>query len=515
MPISNSRKNVEILLISPPSSKGKCGRGHFFTPPMCLAYLSSSLQNNGISVDIIDCDPAGIYIDYFSPSKAQEKKLADVLSLYNKPLIVGIGPLTTPFLINGLAIAKFVKNHFKNTYVVVGGPHPSTSPPEMARRMLEQFEYVDAICINEGEKTLLELVSKLKAKYLKGYIKGLVKRSKTGYAYKKRNLMNSKELNLLPFPDRDLLKKYLDKYRLATRRSFLKILSDDKMVKKYGRNPKFAVLFSSRGCPYRCTFCCSLNQRRLRSPENIVSEIEFIVNNYNTHCLIFYDDLFMTGSAEEIMRIKKLCNLLLQKDFKVFWEVELRADVICKIGQKVLNLMNRVGCCTVNIGIEKATDEALKWLNKELSVKEIRKAIRMLRESGDFTINGTFILGGFHETEQDILNIISFSKDIGLDYSAYYLLEIHPGTAIFDIAKGYGLVKDILDSYISRSNNYPIFTNENLDLETLMELQCRAYREFYFDTENVKSLIDKSKSVSTVYKQYEHFFEHAFIKGIR
>lgn len=515
MQIHNSRKSFEVLLINPPSSKGRIGRGQFFTPPMGLTYLASYLQTKGISVDIIDCDPEEIFIDYFSPSEPQKQRLAKILDLYEMPLIVGIGPLTTPFLPNGLAIAKFVKHYFRNAYVVIGGPHPSASPPEMAKRMLGQFGYIDAICINEGEKTLLELVTKLRTGDTNGGVEGLVFRSKNGYSYKEQNLMDSDELNLLPFPNRDLLEKYSTKYRLAVRRNFLKILSDKNLTKRYGKNPKFAVIFSSRGCPYQCSFCSSLSYRRLRSAENVVSEIEFCVDNYDTHCFVFYDDLFTTSSSQEIERVKNICNLLIAKELEVFWEVELRADVICKLGQEVLNLMNEAGCCTVNIGIEKATDEALSWLQKGLKATQIRKAIEMLRDSGNFIVNGTFIFGGPSETENDILNIIAFSKELDIDYAAYYPLEIHPGTTIFERARSHGLVDDILNPYLADYNDYPLFTNTKLDAETLMQLQCRAYREFYFDTDHIEFLINKVNSVLTVYEQYGHFFEHAFIERVR
>lgn len=512
----NLKNEVEVLLINPPSSKGKFGRGQFSTPPMGLAYLASYLQSKGISVDIIDCNPEKIFIDYFMPIEAQKRELAKVFDSYKQPLIVGIGPLTTPFLTNGLAIAKFSKDYFKNSYVVIGGPHPSVSPPEMAERMLKQFEYIDAICINEGEKTLFELVTKLKSGNTNEIIEGILFRPKNGsYYYKDRKLIDSCELDTLPFPNRDLLKKYSDKYKLAVRRNFLKIISDENLRNKYGNSPKFTVIFSTRGCPYQCTFCSTVHQRRLRSAENVISEIEFCINNYDIHCFVFYDNLFTTSSPLEIERVKKICNLIIGKKLEVYWEVELRADIICKLDKNVLNLMNNAGCYTVNIGIEKATDEALSWLQKGLNISQIKEAIEILKKSGNFIINGTFIFGGPSETEKDILNIINFSKYIGIDYAAYYPLEIHPGTKIFSCAKELGLVNDILTPYITKFNYYPIFTNPNLNIEALMQLQCRAYREFYFDTNYIESLIKKTNSISTVYAQYEHFFEHAFVEGVR
>ena len=509
------KKNLDVLLINPPSRKGKIGRGHFFTPPTGLGYLASYLKTKGFSTDIIDCDPENLFVDYFYPTKHQKEKLANFLNLYKSPILIGVGPCNTPFLHNTLALSILIKNIFKNSFLVIGGPHPSLSPPEMAIKMLDNFKYIDAICINEGENAIFELASNLKNGDNLMNIKGLVLRSKNGYIYNERKLMSPYELNNLPYPCKDLINKYSKKYKLAIRRNFFRILSNKILVKKYGKNPGFVVIFSSRGCPYRCTFCCSLSKRRVRSAESVVKEMEYYINKYNIYCFVFYDDLFTTSSLHEIKRIEEICKLIIKKCLKIFWEVELRADVICKLGRNILSLMNRAGCCTINIGIEKATDEALKWLKKDLKIIQIRNAIRIIRESGDFIINGTFILGGLNEKESDILNIISFSKDIDLDYAAYYPLEIHPGTEIFNIAKRYKIITDMFSPYIINYDNYPLFTNSKLSTEKLLELQCKAYRDFYFNVNHIKSLINKVNSVSTIYKQYEHFFEHSFLKQIR
>ena len=198
----------------------------------------------------------------------------------------------------------------------------------------------------------------------------------------------------------------------------------------------------------------------------------------------------------------------------MFWQVELRADVICGLGKDSLSLMNASGCGVVNIGIEKATNIALQRLNKELTVEDILKAIKLLRESGDFIINGTFIFGGPGETKDDILNIISFSKTLDIDYAAFYPLEIHPGTKLFSKAREEGLIDDISSPYVTSFENYPLFVNENLSKDNLLELQCKAYKEFYLNARKIESLASKIP-ISIVYEQYEHFFQHAFIKGIR
>lgn len=512
-----SGSSYDVLLINPSSQKDTGGRGKFFIPPMGLGYITSYLQQQGMSAVILDCDAEGIFVDYFSPSNSQEINFEKKIEPYKSkpPIVVGIGPCTTPFLNNCLAIARSIKKHLPKSFLVLGGPHVSVMPPVMAERMLSEFQYIDGVCVNEGEVTSYELIQALRSKGHAQDVAGIVTRTQRGFSYVPRKLLTSTQLDSLPFPSRELILNHSDKYRLAIRRSFARIASNQRLLQKYGKNPLFTPIFSSRGCPYNCTFCCSLHTRRVRAAENVVQEMEECVKHYNIHCFVFYDDLFTTSSPREIKRVEAICGLLLSRNFEVYWEVELRADVIVRLGKELLSLMSKAGCCTVNIGIEKATDPALAELNKQLTIEHVREAIALLKDSGDFVINGTFILGGPSESKEDIGRIIEFSKCLGIDYAAYYPLEIHPGTVVFQEAKKNGLVDDILTPYLQKDRNYPLFVNPRLSEGDLIKLQCEAYQEFYMNASKIKALINKVGSVYTVHEQYKHFFEHAFIEGVR
>jgi radical SAM superfamily enzyme YgiQ (UPF0313 family) len=484
---------------------------------MGLGYIASYLQRQGMSAVILDCDTEGIFIDYFSPSNSQEINFEKKIEQYKSkpPVVVGIGPCTTPFLPNCLAIARSVKKHLPKSFLVLGGPHVSIVPPVMAERMLSEFPYIDGACVNEGEVTSYDLINALRTKGYVENVAGIVTRTLSGFSYTPRKLLTPAELDSLPYPNRELIAKHSRMYRLAVRRSFARITSNQRLLKKYGKNPLFTPIFSSRGCPYNCTFCCSLHTRRVRTAENVVQEIEACVNNYGIHCFVFYDDLFTTSSARETKRVRDICQRLLSLKVEVYWEVELRADIIVWLGKDLLSLMNKAGCCTVNVGIEKATDSALARLNKRLTVKQVREAIALLNDSGHFVVNGTFMFGGESETKEDIDEIIEFSKCLGIDYAAFYPLEIHPGTVVFEEAKKNGLVDDILTPYVQKDRDYPLFVNSKLAREDLIKLQCKAYQDFYMNAHKIEALISKVGSVYTLHEQYKHFFEHAFTKGVR
>jgi len=511
-----SKNNYEVILINPPSFKGKIRRRDFFTPPMGLAYLASVLLKKNIAVKIIDCDPMGIFINPIDPKEYQIKALYNELKkINNSVLLIGIGPCTTPNLHNNLVIADYSKRFFKNSVVAMGGPHPSLIPPNMANRMIKEYSFIDIVAIGEGEETICEIVSALKTKRSIERIPGIIYRKQDGTPSEFISRTPIKNLDTIPFPTRELLKDYFPKYRVALRKSLVSRYDTDHNIKKTSRF-QIGIIFSSRGCPYRCAFCCSSKIRRIRTAKNVIEEIEECIKKYNVFYFIFYDDLFTTASQNEKQRIKEICQLIEEKKLNIIWSVELRADVICNLGEELLTKMNKAGCRYVNIGIEKGYQRALDYLQKDLKINEIENAINILRKSGDFIINGTFIFGGNEETKEEAKQTIIFAKKLKLDYAAFYSLEIHSGNDLFNKAKKAGIVLDFWNPY-KLNHEYPLFTTNELSKDDLTNLQKCAYRDFYFNMYYLKNRIRNIKSVSDLtmnIKEYIHWTEHTLF-GIR
>jgi radical SAM superfamily enzyme YgiQ (UPF0313 family) len=498
-----------VLLINPPASRGRSGRGAFFIPPMGLAYIAAVLLDKGIPVQILDSDPEGVYIDFHHPSKSailQFRRKLKKLDFW--PSIIGIGPCTTPFIDNSLALSIQAKDLFPDSLIVLGGPHVSVDAPKMAERMLQEFQDIGAIVVGEGERSMLVLFEAVRDGRPLSTVEGVVSRTASGIAYRYRKPMTGAQLERLPFPARNLLVNYSRKYRIAIRRTFSGVLSGSE--KGNIGSPPFAVMFSSRGCPHKCAFCCSRKERSVRSARSVVQEMEKCIELYGIKSFIFYDDLFTTAARRELDRVLDISNKIIKKQLKVFWEIELRADVICSIPENVLHKMWEAGCCTINIGVEKGTESGLDFVRKGETLADFREAVKRLRAAGDFMINGTFMFGGKSETTADVMATICFAKELGLDYGSFYLLEIHPGTEVFKSAREEGLIDDILKPYLDSQAEYPVFISNELDFAALRELQKKAYQIFYINPEKLQSLHDKLGTLDVLVGQYCHIFEHCF-----
>ena len=204
--------------------------------------------------------------------------------------------------------------------------------------------------------------------------------------------------------------------------------------------PYMAHVFSSRGCPYNCVFCCSTrfwNKVRLFSAEYVVDEIEFLVREYRAYYISFADDMFVANRKriEEIIRILERKNLL----GRVRYTASCRANVVDEELAVLLKRMNVV--CTL-MGLESGNDEILSYLKGgNVSVADAYKAIAVLRKHG-IAVNASFIIGSPHETRQQMMDTYKFIRKSGLSLFDFSILTPYPGTPIWEYAKKMGAVSD-------------------------------------------------------------------------
>jgi anaerobic magnesium-protoporphyrin IX monomethyl ester cyclase len=194
-------------------------------PPLGLAYLAAVLEKEGLDVRIADG----------SRGLSMAKVLAELKAF--DPNIVGIS-CTTPTFLDAIELAEAVRGTFLKAIIVLGGAHVTAIPQEA---MLE--EVFDVGVISEGEMTFLELVEEIEDK---GSLEAVDLGQINGLAYREGGRVvltpprdRIKDLDSLPHPARHLLPP-LSEYR-PTPASYRKLPA--------------AVMMTSRGCPYGCTFC--------------------------------------------------------------------------------------------------------------------------------------------------------------------------------------------------------------------------------------------------------------------
>ena len=251
---------------------------------------------------------------------------------------------------------------------ILGGVHITAFPGLLPREAL-------AACLGEGENTFVEIV---KAFLEQGLDPESLKEI-PGIAYWKgqdlkftpsRGLI--KDLDDLPLPGRDLFDVRPHTY-----------------------------MFTSRGCPFRCTFCSSSrfwNRPRFFSAEYVVDEIEMLYRDYGATMISFFDDLFVASRS----RLEKMVKMLEQRKLtgKIQFTSNLRADVV---DRELTSLLKRMGMVSVGFGLESGDDEVLGYLKADsVTVAQNYRAVELLKNAGIFT-NASFIIGSPTETRAQIM----------------------------------------------------------------------------------------------------------------
>jgi radical SAM superfamily enzyme YgiQ (UPF0313 family) len=414
--------------------------------PFGIGYISAYVKQYGYDVH------------FFDPN-VQEIELSDMVEFIQtkKPLLVGISFMTPQFFA-AQKIVDAIKQANKKIPVVLGGAHPSVMP----QRTLKEIPNADYVAYGEGEQTMLALMEFLSHK--KGSldtIRGLSWRDGV------RIVLNPpheliENLDDLPFPDRELIDQ-----SLYYAQSFL----------SYSK--KSITIYTSRGCPGRCTFCASghkLRSRiRERSIKNVIEEIDFLIKRYGANYLLIKDDTFTLRKS----RIKEFCEAIKGRYSDLKWHCMVRAN---SVDEDLLAMMREVGLNDVFIGIESGNNEILKNVKKGITTEQVRKVVEACDSQG-IRSYGAFILGLPGETYKTITQTINFACSLPLTMAGFSVLIPYPGTRIFeDYYNDNETIPINYKNFIASSgvNFVEGYTGlEDVKLEELPRLISSAQKRFY------------------------------------
>lgn len=387
-----------ILLMNPPQSfKHKFGEERNYVPPLGLLYLNEYLNRDGFNSALIDMD-------------AEEYTLDDIYKLIEERNVnvVGISVFTRtrriPYYLSGK-----IKERYPNIYLMLGGAHCTIAPEDV-----QNNNNVDVIVRGEAELDICGIVARKE--------KGIVECN------------SPTNLNELYKPRRDI--DYINRdYGMLLNMKFSKAAT---------------AVSSSRGCPFKCTFCTrvGLMKFRYRTPEDIVGEIKQLYDQ-GYDGIIFNDDNFTT-IPERAMRIAELIKKeKLKMDF-AFQGMPIQDEEFWRT-------MSSANFCVVCTGIEHIKPEIIRYFNKYPHPEEwkdrIAKTLRMINKY-DILTCGSFILGAPMETRQDAKDLIDFLDEHKVDLKNGNELLFAYGTQLWKDAVKEGLFPpDVL--HIKSSEVFP------------------------------------------------------------
>lgn len=365
-----------------------------------------------------------------------------------KPDVCGVTAFTTQ-LVDVLKTVQTAKKGGAK-WVVVGGPHVNDFPRECVA-----LPGVDAVVKGEGQKPMLDLCD--------AWERGETPRGIPG------TMAHPDD----PIPQDDVYySNNLDDYPILDRR----LVDYQRYYDVMGKGGVFTTIISSRGCPYRCTFCNTPRHRyRVMSPGRVCDEIEDCIR-LGIEELYFVDDTFNITNA----RVIELCDEILRRGLKFSWTVRFRVKGVTR---ELLEKMKAAGCNRIQFGVEQGTEEGLLRLKKDVTVREIEQAFRLCREVGIRTVAYFMIGTPTERTREDVMDTIRYSIQLDPDFVMFNVLTPFPGTTLYDE----GLRDGVLDvsPWIEfmrqpREDFKAQLWDEHFDRAQLREMLELAYRRFYW-----------------------------------
>lgn len=445
-------------------------------PLLNIMCLAASAREKGFSVAVLDL---GIEDN---PYNVLYRKLEEL-----RPRVVGITSTTSLFY-EAADLSKRVKEKLgSDVKVIYGGPHATALPEES----LINSAFDIAVC-SEGEDALVEI---LEEKPL-SEIKGIYYKNGGGQIFSTPSRELIKDLDSLPFPAFDL-------YDL-TRYKCTPLIS---------RKAPIGPIETSRGCPNRCTFCCqSISKRvfRKKSPERVIEEIKYILK-LGVKEIRLWDDQF----AVDIVRAKKICELILKENLNFSWNLAagVRVD---RVDEEFLVLAKRSGCYQIGIGFESGDQASLDSVEKGITLDESIKCMELMRKVGIEETVGLFMLGLPTDTEESLKKTIDLAVRLMPDYARTSIVVPFPGTKLFEEYDKKGLIKSRDWSWYTFHGcaEKEIYQHPILSHATLKKYYKLFYRKFYLNPRYISRRLKKGLRERTLvrdaYYGVRSFFPNLF-----
>jgi radical SAM superfamily enzyme YgiQ (UPF0313 family) len=313
-------------------------------PPIGILHVASAIRDKYV-----------VKIKDYSGKDLDERKIAQEIREIN-PFIVGLSVLTGPNIPRALLISKVAKK--LNIPVIWGGPHPTILP----KQTLEN-KYVDAVCIGEGEYTILDLLDyyrgKKKLKNVRGA--GIKEKGKTWILPYQKKFVNFEEM---PMPAWDLLED-IDRYFPEKKHNVL-------------------PLSTTRGCAFKCGFChnsnknvkCYLGSYRIAPPRRAIEELRFIKKLTKKHIDILDvgEDLHLVSESYAKEFCKEIANSGIRN---LKWYTSMRYSVL---NPEIVRMIAAHNCKRILLGVESGSKRIQDMNGKIVDFQHAKKMSSLLRK---------------------------------------------------------------------------------------------------------------------------------------
>lgn len=406
--------------------------------PIYQAYLAALMMREGLEVGVIDATLDLLDIPAFIRRLRLEKAAICVVET------------STPSFPFDLRTMRAIKEDLGIPVIAIG-PHATI----FHRELLAEYPCIDYIARGEYEATVTELVKRLRNGGDPRGVRGVSWR-RDGAAVANEDRPPIEDLDGLPWPARDLYRwdRYHEPSHLAL---------------------PWITMITSRGCPYRCTYCLWPQvmygtKFRARSAENVANEMEYCIRRYAPGEIFFDDDTFTIGKR----RVLEICDEILRRGIDVVWSCMGRVDTV---DEEMLSRMRRAGCRKIKFGVETGSPVIMKTIRKGIDLARVPGAFETAKRCG-LEVHGTFMIGLPGESAETVQETVALAKRLPNDSLQFSIATPFPGTEFFDYCKQRNLL--VTEDWTDYDGTFgAVVRYENLSKKEIEAFHAAAIRDCY------------------------------------
>lgn len=309
--------------------------------------------------------------------------------------------------------ASYFKEKHPAIYLIAGGPHVSLNASE------EMLEIFNALCIGEGEYPTLELAGQLEKGESPAGIPNLWIRTSSGIE-KNPTREFIQDLDVIPFPDRDMWDEWID----------------------FSRSSVHPSLLLGRGCPFECSYCCNHALKklssgryvRLRSPENVAAEVRSVIEKYKRVKEIYFE---IETLGTDFMWVSEFCEKLKQLNSELRNPISFGANLrvsppVVKNADALMSSLKEANFSFLNIGLESGSDRVRREiLNRNYSNEDFLKVVNAAKRQ-NFQVILFDLIGLPGETPEDFLQTVEANRQANPNWYYLSIFFPYPGTDLHE-----------------------------------------------------------------------------------
>lgn len=453
-------------------------------PPVWAALMATYVRKKGFSVQIIDANAL-----WLSPQKAAE----DAVGLNPKlavTVVYGHNPsASTQNMPAAGDTLRAIKETNPELPTLILGGHPSALPQQT---LLE--ETVDYVCTGEGPLTIVDLLNALNAGPAidPQKIRGIVYRDPSGKPVMSAPAPLIENLNEeMPSMAWDLLP--MDKYKAHNWQCFGGL----------DRSP-YATLYTTLGCPFKCSFCCiqapfrtgeqalgySTNSYRFWDPNIILDDLGLLVEKYGVRNVKIADEMFVLNKRH----VGAICDGIIERGYDLNIWAYARVK---SIAPELMEKMVKAGINWLCLGIESGSERVLKDVRKGYRIENVYEPIRQMREAG-INIIANYLVGLPEDDHESMQETLDLALELNCEFANIYCAMAYPGSALYHqaVRENWPLPESWTGYSQLAYETRPLPTNY-LKAEDVLRFRDDAFDKYYSST-NYLNLIENKFGLETV-----------------